>query len=181
VIDLPEADLRERLTAALGVQRWVSSVIAAGPFHSVAALAEFGRASATPLSMAELDEAVSHHPRIGDAPVGTGAAQSLSHGEQAGLGAAEEGTDAAIARGNRVYEERFGRVFLIRAAGRSRQEILDELQRRLKNTPEDEAEEAGEQLRQIMELRLRTLFAEPEPDRPAPSVRPSIADLQERA
>lgn len=158
VIDLPEAELRERLTAALGVQRWVDDVVAAGPFHSVDDLAEFARASATPLPSEELEEAVSHHPRIGDTPTGDGASQALSRGEQAGLGAAEEGVDAAIARGNRVYEERFGRVFLIRAAGRSRQDILDELQRRLKNEPDAEAEEAGEQLRQIMELRLRALF-----------------------
>lgn len=158
MIDLPETELRERLTTALGVRRWVDDVVAAGPFESIDDLIEFGRASATPLPHEELDEAVSHHPRIGEAPTGEGASQALSQGEQAGLGAAEEGTDAAIARGNRVYEERFGRVFLIRAAGRSRQDILDELQRRLKNEPEVEAEEAGEQLRQIMELRLRALF-----------------------
>ncbi|WP_199241010.1 2-oxo-4-hydroxy-4-carboxy-5-ureidoimidazoline decarboxylase [Naasia lichenicola] len=162
MIDLPEPELRERLTAALGVRRWVDDVIAAGPFESVATLSEFARASATPLPHEELDEAVAHHPRIGEKPIGVGASQTLSHGEQAGLGAADEGVDAAIARGNKVYEERFDRVFLIRAAGRSRQEILDELQRRLKNDPEAEADEAGEQLRQIMELRLRTLFADTE-------------------
>ncbi len=40
---------------------------------------------------------------------------------------------ARLAAGNRAYEERFDRVFLIRAAGRSGPEILAELDRRLGN------------------------------------------------
>ena len=63
---------------------------------------------------------------------------------------------ARIAAGNAAYEERFGRVFLIRAAGRSPEEMLAELERRLGNDDETEAREAIEQLRQIALLRLRT-------------------------
>lgn len=159
MLDVPEGELRERLSAALGVARWVEEVAAAAPFATLAELARVGRAAATPLSDAELDEAVAHHPRIGEQARGDGSAQRLSAVEQGGLGAADEGLNAVIARGNLVYEERFGRVFLIRAAGRTREDIADELQRRLTNAPDEEAEEAKEQLRQIMELRLTTLFA----------------------
>ena len=49
---------------------------------------------------------------------------------------------------------------LDRAAGRSRQEVLDELQRRLKNDDAAEAAEAKEQLRQIAALRLGSLFGD---------------------
>ncbi|WP_210480249.1 2-oxo-4-hydroxy-4-carboxy-5-ureidoimidazoline decarboxylase [Naasia sp. SYSU D00948] len=160
MLEVPDTELRERLAAALGVARWVDEVAARAPYRDVEELVDIGRAAATPLSDAELDEAVAHHPRIGERPQGEGSAQRLSSGEQAGLGAAEEGLDAAIARGNRVYEDRFGRVFLIRVAGRTREEVADELQRRLTNSPDQEAEEAKEQLRQIMELRLRNLFPE---------------------
>jgi 2-oxo-4-hydroxy-4-carboxy-5-ureidoimidazoline decarboxylase len=160
VLDVPDTELRERLAAALGVARWVDEVAAQAPFADAEALVAAGRAAATPLTDAELDEAVAHHPRIGEQAEGLGSSFRLSTGEQSGLGRADEGVDAAIARGNKVYEERFGRVFLIRAAGRSRPEVADELQRRLTNAPDEEAEEAKEQLRQIMELRLRTLFAE---------------------
>ncbi len=159
VLEVPERELRERLAAALGVARWVDEVAARSPYQNVDELVRIGREAATPLSDAELDEAVAHHPRIGERAQGGGSSSRLSANEQAGLGAADEGLDAAIARGNRVYEDRFGRVFLILAAGRSRQEIADELQRRLTSAPDEEAEEAKEQLRQIMELRLRTLFA----------------------
>jgi 2-oxo-4-hydroxy-4-carboxy-5-ureidoimidazoline decarboxylase len=144
VIDTRSPEARERLAAALAVQRWVDEVAAGGPY----------------LSDAELDEAVALHPRIGEQGSPDGVAGHLSAGEQAGLGASHEGVDAAIARGNAVYEGRFGRTFLIRAAGRSRQEVLDELQRRLKNDDATEAEEAKGELRQIAALRLATLFGD---------------------
>ncbi len=62
---------------------------------------------------------------------------------------------ARIADGNAAYEARFGRVFLIRAAGRSPEEMLAELERRLANDDETEAREAAGQLAEIALLRLR--------------------------
>jgi 2-oxo-4-hydroxy-4-carboxy-5-ureidoimidazoline decarboxylase len=162
VIEVEPRELRERLTAALGVERWVRAMEAEAPFASVDALVTTGRRLATPLSRSELDEAVSHHPRIGERPAGSGTSAALSRSEQGGLGSADADVDAAIAAGNAAYEERFGRVFLIRAAGRTRPEILAELTRRLQADAESEADEATEQLRQIMELRLTTLFADEE-------------------
>ena len=160
MIDTSSPDARDRLAAALGVRRWVDEVAAGGPYASVDELIAAGRRAAADLSDAELDEAVAHHPRIGQRAEGDGSSALLSASEQAALGRNDEGTDAAIARGNEVYEQRFGRVFLIRAAGRSRQDVLDELQRRLKNDDDTEAAEAKEQLRQIAALRLATLFEE---------------------
>ena len=63
----------------------------------------------------------------------------------------------AIADGNRVYEDRFDRVFLIRAAGRSRREILAELRRRLTLDDNTEAAIVGSELRDIALLRLGVL------------------------
>jgi 2-oxo-4-hydroxy-4-carboxy-5-ureidoimidazoline decarboxylase len=160
VIDVQSPDGRERLRAALGITRWVDEVADGGPYASVRELVEAGERAAADITDAELDEAVGHHPRIGERAAGEDASSRLSAGEQAGLGSRDEGVDIAIARGNEVYEGRFGRVFLIRAAGRSRQEVLDELQRRLKNDEATEALEAKEQLRQIAALRLATLFEE---------------------
>ncbi|MFP5282722.1 MAG: 2-oxo-4-hydroxy-4-carboxy-5-ureidoimidazoline decarboxylase, partial [Actinomycetes bacterium] len=57
------------------------------------------------------------------------------------------------------YEEKFGRVFLIRAAGRSRPEILAELRRRLELDPETEAGIVGAELRDIALLRIPQLFS----------------------
>jgi 2-oxo-4-hydroxy-4-carboxy-5-ureidoimidazoline decarboxylase len=157
VLTLDDAGSREQVFAALGVRRWAEEVLAGAPYGSVddllAAADRTGR-----LTDAELEEAVQQHPRIGEKPTVEGDAGRLSAAEQSGLASADEGFEAAIARGNRVYEERFGRVFLIRAAGRTPQEVLDELQRRLLNQPEDEAAEAKQQLLEIGLSRLRGLF-----------------------
>jgi 2-oxo-4-hydroxy-4-carboxy-5-ureidoimidazoline decarboxylase len=77
------------------------------------------------------------------------------------MSAAGDDVVGAIAEGNARYEERFGRVFLIRAAGRTPSEMLAELERRLSNDPETETREATAQLAEIALLRLRETFAAP--------------------
>ena len=158
MLTLTEAGSREKVLAALGVRRWADDVVAGAPYASVDDLVVAAAERAGDVTDEELNEAVAHHPRIGEKPTAEGDAGRLSTAEQAGLASADEGFDAAIARGNRVYEERFGRVFLIRAAGRTPQEVLDELQRRLLNQPEDEVTEVKQQLREIGLGRLRGLF-----------------------
>jgi 2-oxo-4-hydroxy-4-carboxy--5-ureidoimidazoline (OHCU) decarboxylase len=66
----------------------------------------------------------------------------------------------ALAAENRHYEERFGRVFLIAAMGRSGDEILRELRRRMSNDPATELAEARRELRRIVQLRLGKMIAE---------------------
>jgi 2-oxo-4-hydroxy-4-carboxy-5-ureidoimidazoline decarboxylase len=59
-----------------------------------------------------------------------------------------------------AYEEKFGRVFLIRAAGRDGPQILAALTERLLNDPEVEARVVRDQLAQIAQLRLGLLLDE---------------------
>ena len=63
------------------------------------------------------------------------------------------------ATGNAAYERRFGHVFLIRAAGRSAEEMAAELDRRLANDDARERAEVTEQLAQITRLRVQSLLA----------------------
>jgi 2-oxo-4-hydroxy-4-carboxy-5-ureidoimidazoline decarboxylase len=112
------------------------------------ALGPAADAAARSLSDPELDQALSAHPRIGE----RGGAQSQR--EQAGVDASAADR---LAAGNAAYEERFGRVFLIRAAGRDADEILAELERRLANTDDAERAETVDNLRQITLLRLEAL------------------------
>ena len=72
---------------------------------------------------------------------------------------ADAATRAALVDGNHAYEERFGHVFLIRAAGRSAAEMLDELRRRLGNDDAAERAETTEQLAQITARRVRGLVS----------------------
>ena len=161
MIELPLTELRAGLMASLAVPRWVDDVVRVAPFESVAELLEVASEAATPLSASEIDEALAHHPRIGEKPVGEGAAQAFSRDEQSGLGSEANELAAAIAAGNVAYEQRFGRIFIIRAAGRSRTEILTELERRLELPNSSELEIVGEQLRDIALLRIENLWAIP--------------------
>jgi 2-oxo-4-hydroxy-4-carboxy-5-ureidoimidazoline decarboxylase len=147
-------ELRAALAACLAVPRWVDDVAVGAPFESVADLLEAAREAATPLSRAEIDQAMAEHPRIGEKPQGSSRAAGFSRTEQAADDADDAGLAAAIADGNRRYEERFDRVFLIRAAGRSRRQILSELTRRLALDDETEADIVGSELRDIALIRL---------------------------
>lgn len=147
-------DEAERLAAGwLGVLRWVDDVVAGRPYADADALASRADQAARQLNDDELAAALSRHPRIGERPSGTGREAQHSRDEQAGV----EDSDAdLLAEGNAAYEERFGRVFLVRAAGRSSAEILAELARRLGNDEATERAETVTALREIALLRLRS-------------------------
>ncbi|WP_426936586.1 2-oxo-4-hydroxy-4-carboxy-5-ureidoimidazoline decarboxylase [Brevibacterium sp. LE-L] len=156
---LPADEARNVLRPCLDVDRWIDAVIAARPFPDLDSALESARNDATPLRTDEIDAAMSHHPRIGEKAKGQSAEAAHSSREQAGLGTLDDEVQSQLAAGNAAYEERFDRVFLIRAAGRTPAEVLSELQRRMDNTDADETAEVGEQLIQIAALRLEGILA----------------------
>jgi 2-oxo-4-hydroxy-4-carboxy-5-ureidoimidazoline decarboxylase len=154
MIEVAAEDLRE----ALHVERWVAEVAAAAPYADWPALKQSAHDAATPLSTEEIEEALASHPRIGENPTGKGTSADFSRAEQKSAPDVDDQHLAkALAEGNATYEKRFGRVFLIRAAGRSRAEIIAELDRRLKLDDDTELAIVGEELRDIALLRLEKL------------------------
>lgn len=152
------AEAADFLRPCLDIQRWIDELADARPYSSPDALLAAGRGAANPFTPAEIEAALAHHPRIGERAQGDSAEAKLSQSEQAGLGVADAAIAEALAEGNRAYEEKFGQVFLIRAAGRSREEILAALNTRLAHTPEAEQSIIGQQLREIAVLRLEGLM-----------------------
>ncbi|MET1086691.1 MAG: 2-oxo-4-hydroxy-4-carboxy-5-ureidoimidazoline decarboxylase [Arthrobacter sp.] len=150
----------ETLQPCLDVQRWVDTVAAARPFPSREALLAFAAEAAHPFTSAEVESAMAHHPRIGERPTAATTEASMSRSEQAGVDPADTDTAQALAQGNKDYEEKFGRVFLIRAAGRTAPEILQALTDRLANSPAEEDSIVAQQLREIAVLRLEGLITE---------------------
>ena len=154
------SEVVERLTACLDVPRWVEQVEAGRPYRDVEALLDAAASAADPLEGDEVERALSHHPRLGERAATTGASAQMSAREQGAMGAdAPDGGDAAavaerLRAGNAAYEERFGHVFLLRAAGRSAGEVLEILEQRLARSAEQERATTAEQLREIALLRL---------------------------
>ena len=156
---LPADAARDALRPRLDVDRWIDAVVAARPFPDLDSALASARDDAAPLRTDEIDSAMSHHPRIGEKAEGDSAEAADSTREQAGLGTLGDDVQTRLAAGNAAYEERFDRVFLIRAAGRSPEEVLSELERRMDNSDADETAEVGEQLIQIAALRLEGILS----------------------
>ncbi|NHU86043.1 2-oxo-4-hydroxy-4-carboxy-5-ureidoimidazoline decarboxylase [Kocuria sp. JC486] len=150
-----EAAARQVLKACADVPRWISGLLAQRPFPSAEHL--YGRALslAESWSADEVGAAVAGHPRIGSRRLASSSgpeSMAFSADEQSGMSREDR---AAWAEANRVYEQKFNQIFLIRAAGRSSTEMLQELERRLTNDPATESSVRATQLRQIMLLRLQ--------------------------
>jgi 2-oxo-4-hydroxy-4-carboxy-5-ureidoimidazoline decarboxylase len=116
-------------------------------------------------SLGEQDwlEAFQRHPRIGETSTErTASVQSSawSAQEQQKAATGAEAVKMALKWGNREYEQKFGRVFIVCATGKSAGEILDILRRRLHNDEATELRQAAEEQRQIMHIRLKKWLAE---------------------
>jgi 2-oxo-4-hydroxy-4-carboxy-5-ureidoimidazoline decarboxylase len=141
------------LRPSLDVDRWLAEVVDGRPYGSLGDLETAARKAADPLTPEEVEGALAHHPRIGERAAGSSAEAAFSRSEQAALQTSDD-VLARLEEGNRAYEKRFGRVFLIRAAGRSSEEILAALEARLANEPDTEERLVADQLREIALLRL---------------------------
>ena len=72
----------------------------------------------------------------------------------------DDATNLALAEGNRQYEDRFGRVFIVCATGKSPVEMLDLLRERLRNDDATELRKSAEEQQNITQTRLRKWLQE---------------------
>jgi 2-oxo-4-hydroxy-4-carboxy-5-ureidoimidazoline decarboxylase len=147
----------ESLRACNASPRFVAELLAGRPYPDAAQVAQRAGAVVRALPWDDVLLALAAHPRIGDRVAGSSAEAAASRREQSSMADAGAAVRAALLEGNRAYEQRFDHVFLIRAAGRSPEEMLAELQRRLADDDETERAEVTEQLAQITELRVAAM------------------------
>ena len=155
---LPSDEAGDALAVCCASRAWVSRIAAGRPYASRADLLDAAEVTCRQLTDVDLEEALAAHPRIGDRVAGDSAEARWSRQEQASVSDADAATGAALHAANLAYEQRFGRVFLIRAAGRSPAEMLAEAHRRLANDPATERAEVAGQLGQIARLRVEKLL-----------------------
>lgn len=140
-----------------GSQAWAAELAARRPIADEDHLLVVSDAVWLSLPEAAWQEAFDSHPRIGQHQAKAATEESLawSSVEQQTAMAAEEAVKLALAEANRRYEEKFGRIFIVCASGKSASEILARLEERLHYAPAVEFQEAGEQQREITQLRLQ--------------------------
>ena len=155
----PEETAAERLRACNAAPRFVRAVLSGRPYPDAGALVAAAEEAARSLPWDEVAVALAAHPRIGDRVSGSSAEAEASRREQSSMSDADAAVRAALVDGNRAYEERFDHVFLVRASGRSPEEMLAELRRRLDNDVDTERAEVTEQLAQITAIRVKGLLS----------------------
>lgn len=137
---------------------WAGQVAAGRPYGDLASAAEVSDRVIGGLTWAEVEQALSGHPRIGDQAAGSAVDAAWSRQEQSAVSSAAEDIREQLAIANREYEGKFGHIYLVFASGRSPQELLDEARRRLGNSPTAERLEARNELAKIASLRLTRMF-----------------------
>lgn len=155
---LRSEEAAEEILPCCGSKAWAYGMTARRPIQYEAALLAASDQVCKNLSESDWMEAFRSHPRIGVSPSpGSSPARSVawSGEEQRKVEVASEDVKVALAEGNRAYEQRFNRVFIVCASGKSAPEILEILRGRLRNDERTELHEAAEEQRQIARLRLK--------------------------
>ncbi len=155
--DLSSEEAGRRLLACFASARWARQVAGGRPYANLAALLDAAERAWRDLTPNDWDEAMRGHPRIGE---GGGSSPTASEREQKGVRVAGAAALAQLADDNRRYEERFGHVFLISAAGKDADEILADLRARMDNDPVTEAQVAAAEHRKIARMRLARMLGD---------------------
>lgn len=158
---LSKKQLIAELTKCCGSSAWVNRMLSFFPADDMVELLEDAEEQWWKCSEDDWKEAFTHHPKIGDIDSlrkKFASTAAWASGEQVGVQAASEQVLSALAEGNRLYEEKFGYIFIVCATGKSAEEMLQLLQERLNNEPEKEIEIAADEQNKITKLRIEKLL-----------------------
>jgi len=158
---LPHQRAVRALLDCCGSKQWAKQIAALRPFTSEDELLNVADKTWSALAREDWLEAFQHHPPIGEKQARarqSATASRWSAGEQSSAQKAEPEVLETLATQNRVYAEKFGYIFLICATGKTSDEILNALRRRLPNDPDTELRAAAEEQRKITRLRLEKLL-----------------------
>jgi 2-oxo-4-hydroxy-4-carboxy-5-ureidoimidazoline decarboxylase len=160
---LPAAAAREKLLTCCNSLTWAERMLSGRPYSSARDAIRQSSAIVAMLSVADLEAALTGHPRIGEQPTaadpGAAVAAEWSAREQAGVGAADEQTARQLAEANLEYERRFGHIYLVSASGRTGTQLLAVLRGRLGNNPVTEWQVVRTELQKINAIRLVRMLA----------------------
>jgi OHCU decarboxylase len=157
---LPDDEAAAAFLTCCGSTRWAREMARLRPFGSQADVHTSGAEVWLALDPADWDEAFRAHPRIGErkAAPSQGAQAAAWSAQEQSAAAVEGDVAAALAAGNRAYEERFGRIYIVCATGKTAAEMLAILRARLANDPATELRAAAAEQAKITRLRLEKLL-----------------------
>ncbi len=149
-------EAKARLFACCGSSAWAARLAEHFPFSSEQDLVQHATNFWNgQCSESDWLEAFTHHPEIGDLKSLT---EKFAGKEQASVAEATAETIKNLAEANRLYEEKFGFIFIVCATGKSAQEMLDLLNDRLSNNRRDELAIAMGEQEKITIIRFKKLL-----------------------
>jgi 2-oxo-4-hydroxy-4-carboxy-5-ureidoimidazoline decarboxylase len=155
---LPAPEAAQEILPCCGSVAWARAMSARRPILDEATLLAGSDKIWNHLQTHDWMEAFSKHPRIGERKAPQAASSqsaSWSTQEQKDVAAANADVLSALAKANSEYEQKFNRVFIVCATGKSASEMLDILYHRLQNDDATELQAAAEEQRKITNIRLQ--------------------------
>ena len=158
---LPTEDAIRELRQCCGSRRWAEQISNDRPYSTLETLITHADLVWWTLTNFDWLEAFRSHPRIGEKKASdkvSAQSQQWSGQEQSGVSSAPQTTADSLAELNRVYEQRFGFIFIICASGKTSEEMLAALNERLQHDSDTELRLAAAEQAKITSLRLKKLL-----------------------
>jgi OHCU decarboxylase len=151
--ELAPAQAQAALRQCCGSRKWVQRMTALRPFATTDDVLRAADRAAMDLTTADWLEAFAAHPRIGER-----SASAWSQAEQAAALQAAQSVQDRLALGNAQYEDRFGFIFIVFASGKTPEQMLEIMHRRMDNDRETEIRNAAQEQQKITRARLNRLL-----------------------
>jgi OHCU decarboxylase len=147
----------DAMLSCCGARRWANAMVAQRPLAGETELHNLADLAWDAMSETDWLEAFACHPRIGERNTSRLSTRSSmwSQQEQSSIESAANTTLNQLAERNALYENKFGFTYIVCATGKTPEEMLVTLTRRLNSDRASELREAVEQQRLIMQIRLR--------------------------
>ena len=153
---------KELLKSCCGSERWVGKMLKKLPANDLVDLLEDADDAWDACTQDDWREAFPQQPMIDDTyslnENYSSSADGTTH-ERVALKDSHGSTLKALAEGNKEYHEKFGYNFTVFTGDETGQELLQWLQQRLLNKPEDEIKIAAAEQIRITKDSLKKLFA----------------------
>ena len=160
--NLRQDQFRMEISKCCGSSNWVDYMTEKLPFASEKKLLSEAESVWQNCMKEDWIEAFSYHPKIGDIEnleKKFASTSKWAEQEQGEMDNSNKEIVQQFARLNQQYENRYGYIFIVFATGKSAQEMMELLENRINNNPEDEIKIAAAEQNKITKLRLQKLLS----------------------
>ncbi|MFN0139188.1 MAG: 2-oxo-4-hydroxy-4-carboxy-5-ureidoimidazoline decarboxylase [Pyrinomonadaceae bacterium] len=144
-----------------GSREWAMAMTRSRPYPMLENLFVTAEKIWFSLPIADHLEAFAAHPKIGSEKSSSAKSDrsaNWSESEQSGMNEADRQVRSSFVEANRLYEDKFGFIFIVCATGKTAEEMLAVCRARLSNSVQTELEIAAEEQQKITEIRLCKLL-----------------------